>query len=138
MWFWGYVAVGFLMLFWLPGISIIMLFLFPVLLIGHSFITGVIDGSRNRRAAREAANQFNEPQGSEQLSHEDVKPSVDAALLSKRSEESFELARQQEIEAAEAQASSEQSFSHHHEVLSSSPAEEFTSWQDRLEAEARG
>lgn len=138
MWFWSYVAVGFLMLFWLPGISIIMLFLFPVLLIGHSFITGVIDGSRNRRSAREAAKQSHEPQGSEQLPHEDVKPSVDPVLLSKRSEASFELARQQEVEAAEAQASSEQSFLHHHEVSSPSTAEEFTSWQDRLEAEARG
>ena len=137
MWTICYWIVAFLCLFGLPGISIIMVLLYPVLLVGHSIIFGSIEAAQNRREAREAAKQSYDPQGAEQPTDEDVKPSLDPALLRKRSEESFELIRLQEVEAAEAQAPSEQSFDRHHEVTTSAIADDHSSWQDRLEAEAR-
>ena len=66
-----------------------------------------------------------------------MKPSVDASVLRKRSEEAAEVLRQQEAETSEAQAADEQSFAHHYEVTSPTSADDDISLQDRLEAETR-
>lgn len=138
MWTLGYFLVALLCLFGLSGISIIMVLLYPVLLVGHAIIFGSIEAAQNRREAREAAKQSYEPQGFEQQTQEDITPSVNPSLMINRKEEWLEQIRLQDVETAEAQAPSEQSFEHHHEVMSTAFSDDHTSWQERLEADTRG
>jgi hypothetical protein len=137
MWTLGYFLAGVLFLFWLPGLTIIMVLLYPVLLVGHALIFGSIDAARSRNQSCERSTLTQDSNSSHDIPPQDAAPVIDDVALQKRSDEVREQLRLQDELIAQNEVQSGQSFSHHHDLPSPPPSEAFTSWQDRLEAEAQ-
>ncbi len=136
MLFWSYWIVAFAFLFWLPGISIGMLLLYPVFFVVNALIRMSVEGSRGRELQRTQATQLYSDAPSEEPDQSQDLPKVDPDVSRNNAVEALELQRQIDAQTAESELSSEQSISHHNESLSSQDVDVHATWQDRLEAEA--